>query len=103
MACVHHARERTAFADHMESVGKRALDESGKHPVNENDEEISRVNTGTRLRVIASEAKQSISRHSGWMDCFVACAPRNDGRAKTQMPGTRPGHHVIHYIGIAYA
>ena len=27
---------------------------------------------------IASEAKQSISRHNGWMDCFVAYAPRND-------------------------
>jgi len=24
------------------------------------------------LFVIASEAKQSIARHNGWMDCFVA-------------------------------
>jgi hypothetical protein len=32
----------------MRSVGKRARDESGKYPVNENDEEIvRRVNTGT--------------------------------------------------------
>jgi hypothetical protein len=33
----------------IENVGKRALDESGKYPVNENDEEISqssRVTTG---------------------------------------------------------
>jgi hypothetical protein len=29
--------------------------------------------------VIASEAKQSMARHSGEMDCFVASAPRNDG------------------------
>jgi hypothetical protein len=29
--------------------------------------------------VIASEAKQSIVLHNGWMDCFVASAPRNDG------------------------
>ena len=30
--------------------------------------------------VIASEARQSISRHNRWMDCFVAFAPRKDGR-----------------------
>jgi hypothetical protein len=32
----------------MRNVGKQARDESGKYPVNEDDEEIScRVNTGT--------------------------------------------------------
>jgi hypothetical protein len=31
------------------------------------------------IHVIASEAKQSISPHKEGMDCFVACAPRNDG------------------------
>src|SRR5256885_17087554 len=30
------------------------------------------------LTVIASAAKQSISLHNEWMDCFVAIAPRND-------------------------
>jgi hypothetical protein len=35
----------------MRSVGKRLRDESGKYPVNENDEEIvRRVNPGTRDR-----------------------------------------------------
>jgi hypothetical protein len=35
----------------MRSVGKRLRDESGKYPVNENDEEIvHRVNPGTRDR-----------------------------------------------------
>src|SRR5438105_8916127 len=29
------------------------------------------------LPVIASEAKQSIARHNGWMDCFAGA--RNDG------------------------
>jgi hypothetical protein len=29
--------------------------------------------------VIASAAKQSIFAARGTMDCFVACAPRNDG------------------------
>ena len=48
MACVLHARLRAIFADRMRSVGKRRRDESGKYPVNENDEEIvRRVNTGT--------------------------------------------------------
>jgi hypothetical protein len=41
---VLHATNRAAFADRIRSVGKRALDESGKHPVNENDE-------GTRARI----------------------------------------------------
>jgi hypothetical protein len=43
-----HARHRAIFADRIENVGKRPLDESGKYPVNENDEEIVRhVKTGT--------------------------------------------------------
>jgi hypothetical protein len=37
---VLHARHRGIFPDGIESVGKRALDESGKYPVNEIDEEI---------------------------------------------------------------
>ncbi|MBT1509638.1 hypothetical protein KIP88_03915 [Bradyrhizobium sp. SRL28] len=41
MACVLHARLREIFADRMRSVGKWPLDESGKHLVNEDDEEIS--------------------------------------------------------------
>ena len=33
--------------------------------------------------VIASEAKQSMaSLADGWMDCFVACAPRNDSETQ---------------------
>jgi hypothetical protein len=46
-----HARIAGDFAVGIENVGKRALDESGKYPVNENDEEISqssRATTGTR-------------------------------------------------------
>jgi len=38
------------FADRIRSIGKQACDESGKYPVNEDDEEISRcVNTGTLI------------------------------------------------------
>jgi hypothetical protein len=49
VACVLHARHHGIFADRMRSVGKQARDESGKYPVNEDDEEIVRcVNTGTR-------------------------------------------------------
>jgi hypothetical protein len=40
VACVLPARYRWIFADRIEGVGKRPLDESGKYPVNENDEEI---------------------------------------------------------------
>jgi hypothetical protein len=65
----------------MISVGKQARDESGKYPVNENDEEIGAPSEYGNLsfggvkrcwkllmcfpRVIASEAKQSIARHNG--------------------------------------
>jgi hypothetical protein len=40
VACVHHASDRTVFARHIESVGKWPLDESGKYPMNGDDEEI---------------------------------------------------------------
>jgi hypothetical protein len=53
-----HARNRTLSLLRMRSVGKRALDEIGKHPVNEDDEAPrvpvrcdagSRVATGLEL------------------------------------------------------
>jgi hypothetical protein len=86
VACVLHARHRVIFADRIRSVGKQARDESGKHPVNENDEETF-AHVGAKLAyialrvpihsvvlrsVIASEAKQSIAPRNRWMDCFVA-------------------------------
>jgi hypothetical protein len=40
VACVLHARHREIFEDCIGSVGKQAGDESGKYPVNEEDEEI---------------------------------------------------------------
>ncbi len=54
----------------------------------------------SNLVVIASAAKQSIARHSGWMDCFVAVAPRNNGRSgKAVVPGeTVPViRHELHH------
>jgi hypothetical protein len=36
----------------------------------------------TRFSVIASRAKQSISAAEERVDCFVAGAPRNDGKTK---------------------
>src|ERR1700712_5306847 len=60
------------------------------------------------LRVIASEAKQSISPRKEKMDCFVACAPRNDdGRyekptneAGTAMiPPLKPGAKLLQTDG----
>jgi hypothetical protein len=60
------ATHRMLLRIRFESVGKRRLDESGKHPVNRQGEGNSgRVNTGTRVFVIASEAKQSISPRNG--------------------------------------
>jgi hypothetical protein len=40
VACVSHARDRVISGDRMRSVGKQARDESGKYPVNEDDEEF---------------------------------------------------------------
>jgi hypothetical protein len=73
---VLQARDRAPSPDRIESVGKRALDERGKHPVNEGDEgNWRRVNTGTAFaprkcgwnsfHVIAGEAKQSMSPRHG--------------------------------------
>jgi hypothetical protein len=48
VACALHARHCGIFAERIRSVGKQARDESGKYPVNEDDEEIVRpVKTGT--------------------------------------------------------
>jgi hypothetical protein len=41
------------------------------------------------LRVIASEAKQSIEPHEERMDCFVADAPRNDGIVSAEISSVR--------------
>ena len=49
MAGVHHSRNRAHSLQRMKSLGKRTRDESGKHPVNKDDEENvagSRVTTG---------------------------------------------------------
>jgi hypothetical protein len=40
------------------------------------------VSSTPQSQVIASKAKQSISRRNDRMDCFVAFAPRNDGSFK---------------------
>jgi hypothetical protein len=79
---VLQARRRIVCAEGIGSVGKQARDESGKYPVNEDDEEISRREYGNHssrgvsdvgratsldvwnrtIHVIASAAKQSIFR-----------------------------------------
>jgi hypothetical protein len=53
-----HANFCSDAGDHIEKVGKPALEQIGKYRVNENDEEFA------ELRII--------------LDCFVADAPRND-------------------------
>ena len=84
MACVLHASDRGIFVGSIESVGKQARDESGKHPVNENDEgNFAHMRATRRCKidesagfqcaiscinahnVVASEAKQSRARHNG--------------------------------------
>src|SRR6267378_3987578 len=48
---------------------------------------VPRTASGTNAHpsVIASEAKQSSTgSQSGRLDCFVACAPRNDGPVRCQ-------------------
>jgi hypothetical protein len=37
-----HARIRCDWSDYIENLGKQPLEQSGKHHVNENDEEILR-------------------------------------------------------------
>jgi hypothetical protein len=62
VACVLQARDRAIFADRIRSVGKQARDESGKYPVNEDDEEISRCeNMGT---VIVRNKCREMPSHS---------------------------------------
>jgi hypothetical protein len=108
-----HARIRCDLPNYIENLGKRPLEQSGKHRVNENDEEIfaacgfdPRIITGFRsyqsvagrsrtVLVIAGEAKQSTQRRSPKSGLLRRYAPRNDGGSivhrKTWMPGTSPG------------
>jgi hypothetical protein len=44
------------FGERMRSVGKQARDESGKYPVNENDEDIF-AQTGAALACVAMTGK----------------------------------------------
>jgi hypothetical protein len=67
VACVSHARDRGIFADRIRSVGKRPLDESGKYPVNENDEEIF-AHLGAKLAASPASSNsrycaEAFSRH----------------------------------------
>jgi hypothetical protein len=116
VACVLHARHRAIFADRMRSVGKRLREESGKYPVNENDEEIGRrVNTGTcylrgmndacRVNVVRC-LRTNHRRHCERSEAIHLTAKRMNGllrfarndelsmcviHTKTKMPGTSPG------------
>jgi hypothetical protein len=90
-----------AFAPMHENVGKRARDESGKYPVNEDDEErfavpvklrglVRQCTDGSTSLRGALATKQSIYPLCRAMDCFASLA-MTEGAAKTKMPGTRPG------------
>jgi hypothetical protein len=94
----------------MRSVGKRALAESGKHPVNEDDEEIfahlraklatSAASSNSRYCAEAfsrhcERAKQSIARHNGWMDCFAALAMTALTPAQNVNARHKAGHNVV--------
>ncbi|MEH2532277.1 hypothetical protein V1277_001341 [Bradyrhizobium sp. AZCC 1588] len=118
----------------MRSVGKQARDESGKHPVNEDGEEIlarvrvKRTRSNSLYRAEAFQpslrAKRLVRRSFSEggsnpfhriTDRWIASsrslssgahsrdpvAPRNEDShlgSKTQMPGTKPGHHVVFVI-----
>ena len=66
MACVSHARDRVIFGDRIRSVGKQARDESGKYPVNEDDEEIF---AHVRAKLATSAGSIALKR-----SVFIACA-----------------------------
>jgi hypothetical protein len=65
VACVLHARHHGIFADRIRNVGKQTRDESGKYPVNENDEEISCArNSLPHLYVHSGAALPEMSREA---------------------------------------
>jgi hypothetical protein len=91
--------------NYIENLGKRPLEQSGKHRVNENDEEIFRHvdlipallrGSGHRAILVVLENDGAISRHcerseaihsrEGGMDCFVAAL-----LAMTAGPSSWPG------------
>jgi hypothetical protein len=81
------------FADRIRSVGKQVCDESGKYPVNEDDEEILRecarasraslvpIHPIVLLKHVSRhcERSEAIHRAAQRMDGLLRrCAPRND-------------------------
>src|SRR5665213_3713471 len=60
---------------------------------------IASQRVGAKRRPRTGSAKQSMPPQKERMDCFVARAPRNDGRGcrhtKLVMPGLVPGIHVF--------
>jgi len=56
------------------------------------------------LPVIASEAKQSIARHKGWMDCFVASLLAMTGKERGYPPAfNRSAAFGAKYVNIPSA
>jgi hypothetical protein len=71
------------LCNHIKNVGKQALEQSGKYPVNENDEEISgQVRSFARITTGLDRHGRARPGHPRLLSYE---------RRKTWMPGTSPG------------
>jgi hypothetical protein len=68
----------------IESLGKRGLEQSGKYPVNENDEEF-----GADSSVCGTTEQRNNT--SSWPGLTRPSTPSLAQAIKTWMPGTSPG------------
>src|SRR6202022_2810616 len=79
--CLKQGKGLAAFGNFCRAIGDFAdADDDGDAVVGSGGDCPNHAFTfqSANFSVIASEAKQSMS-HKASMDCFVACAPRNDG------------------------
>ena len=89
MAGVLHARGGVIFADRIRSVGKQACDESGKYPVNEDDEEIG---AHLRAKLATSPASSNSLYCAEAFGRHVWTAPSRQGLYLCFGNGSGSGH-----------
>ena len=96
MARVIQARNRAGSLQHTRSLGKQARDESGKHPVNEDDEENvagSRATTGHDNRNIRPPGDLAMLR-----SVHKQARTKENGR---ENPGHFNSNDVVAYAWLA--
>jgi hypothetical protein len=100
VAAAIHARNRCGSCNHIENLGKQPLEQSGKHRVNENDEENLQQACGFVPRIITGLAITPSCSHSGAMPTGPRKA-RPDDRLRIEPGNLEIPRRAIARLGFA--